>query len=556
MNGGVRIVALGGLGEVGMNCLAVEQRGEVLVIDCGVTFDRRGLGVDVIHPDFACLEQFRDRIRGVFLTHGHEDHIGALPYFLKQFDVPVWGPPYALGLVRERLRDHEILAHARLFEAMPRSRYAVGSFTVEPVRVTHSIADATALAISTDAGLVVHTGDFKFDEAPVDGEAFDVERLSALGAEGVALLLSDSTNVDADGIAGSEGIVAEALEQLVVSAMGRVVVALFASNVHRLQALGAIARKTGRKIVVLGRSVGTHSRVLRALGRLDWADDLVFSAERAMELPRASVLGIATGTQAEPNAALSRLARGEHPLILEHGDTVILSSRAIPGHEPEVYAMMGEFLHRGIAVHSRASDRRIHVSGHAHRGEQRRMLELLRPRAFVPVHGTLHHLTRHAELARQFGIQSVSVLENGDVASLNSGGGVQRVDRWPVGRVHTFGGKAIAPHILRERAKLATSGVVAVAISVDANGRVGGAVRVTTLGVADDESARRLCAEAEGEVRSAVDAVRHGDTVSEALVVEAARLAARRPFARELGFKPQTVVSVIPPGGPRKEGAA
>ncbi len=544
MAGTVRVIPLGGLGEVGMNCLAIEQRGQVLLVDCGVTFDDRGVGVDVVHPDFSGLDAFAGQIAGVFVTHGHEDHIGALPYLLKRFDVPVWGPPYALGLVRERLVEHEVLAHARLEETRPGTRYAVGSFDVEPIRVTHSIADATALAITTDAGMIVHTGDFKVDDAPTDGEHFDAPRFRALGDAGVSLLLSDSTNIDADGHTGSEESVGLALESHVHAAKGRVVVGLFASNVHRLRMLGAIARRSGRRIVPLGRSVSTHSRVARATGYLDWADELVFPMDRARELPPHQVLGVATGTQAEANAALARMARGEHPFPLEPGDTVVLSSRAIPGKEPAVYRLIGDLLRRGVTVHTRASDRRVHVSGHAHREEQRAMLELVRPKAFVPVHGTLHHLTRHAALAREMGVESIAVLENGDVGLLDGTSIVKRA-RWASGRVHVFAGRAIAPSVLHERSRLAAEGVVVVVVHVDARGKVTGPIRLTTRGVAEEQECARLCAEAAGEARAAVDDIRHGAAIDEALVAEAARLAARRSFARTLGYKPHTIVMVM-----------
>src|ERR1700722_5440195 len=268
--GTLRLCALGGLGEVGMNCLALEQDGWVMLIDCGVTFDRRGLGVDVVHPDFSALEPFRERIAGVFITHGHEDHIGALPYFLRRFDVPVWAPPYAMGLLRERAGEHEVLSHAKLIEVRTREHVTVGPFEVEPIRVTHSIADATALAIDTSSGTVIHTGDFKFDETPIDGEAFDEPRLLELGERGVALLCSDSTNIDTLSPTGREDRVAESLSRLVRVAEGRVVVGLFASNVHRLRILGQIAESTGRQLVPLGRSVRTHARVARDTGYLAW----------------------------------------------------------------------------------------------------------------------------------------------------------------------------------------------------------------------------------------------------------------------------------------------
>ncbi len=538
------VVPLGGLGEVGMNCLALEQRGEVLLVDCGVTFGERGRGVDVVHPDFTCLEPFRGRIAGVFLTHGHEDHIGALPYLLRSFDVPVWGGRYALGLVRERLAEHEVLGHARLLEAVPRTRHAVGSFSVEPIRVTHSIADATALAITTDAGLVVHTGDFKLDEDPPDGEAFDVERLCQLGEDGVALLLSDSTNIDSEGTTGGERGVGDALGGLIEAAAGRVVVAMFASNVHRLRMLGAVAERTGRKLVPLGRAVETHLRVAQATGYLRLPDALIMDAEAAAALPKRAVLGLATGTQAELNGGLARLARDEHAIELEPGDTVILSSRIIPGNEPEVFSIVASLLRRGVDVRTRASDRAVHVSGHAHREEQRRMIELLRPRCFVPVHGTLHHLVRHAALAREAGVDSVCVLENGDVAELGDEG-IVKMDRWPTGRVHVFGGRALPASVLRERARLGAEGVVHVVVPIDLAGRVGGPVQLLTMGVLDEEREAALLAEARRAVVEAVNAVRHKGAVDERVLAEAARLAARRSLARTLGFKPRALASVV-----------
>ncbi|WP_394824351.1 ribonuclease J [Pendulispora albinea] len=558
----LRVFPLGGLGEIGMNCLALEQRGQVLLIDCGITFDDRGLGIDVVHPDFSALDAYRDRIAGVFITHGHEDHIGALPYLLRRFDVPVWGPPYALGLVRERLTDHEVLAHARLIETRARTRYPVGSFEVEPVRVTHSIADATALAIRTDAGLVVHSGDFKIDDNPPDGEVFDHERLRELGDEGTALLFSDSTNVDSDGGAGSEQTVGDALEPIVAEAPGAVVVALFASNVHRLRMLGDIARRTGRRIVPLGRSILTHTRVAHDTGYLDWPSDLVFPQERVNELPRQKILGLATGTQAEGRAALARLARGEHPYLkLDPGDVVALSSRIIPGNEPEVYAVIGELLRRGVVVRTRVTDRNIHVSGHAHRGEQRRMLELVRPKTFIPVHGTIHHLMRHAELARECGVPDVCVIENGDVVEVARGEGeaadprLVRRDRVLTGRVPTFAGRRIPAQALRERAWLAESGCAVVVVLLGRSGVHD--VKVTTRGVLDESLDAEIVTQTRREVVASVgqELAREVARTSDETIAETARLAVRRTLFKALGFKPLTVVSVHhldDPGSPRE----
>jgi ribonuclease J len=542
----VQVIPLGGLGEIGMNALAVVSDGEAIVVDCGVTFDDRGLGVDVVHPDFSALDAFR--VRGVVLTHGHEDHIGALPYFLRRFDVPVWGPPYALGLVRERLAEHEVLRWAKLFETTPRTPFEIGPFGIEPVRVTHSIADATALAITTRAGMVVHTGDFKFDEDPVDGEAFDEERLRAIGDGGVALLMSDSTNIDARGdAAGGERGVGDAMREIVESATGVVVVAMFASNVHRLKMLGEIARATNRRIVVLGRSVQTHAKVAHATGYLDWPGDITWPADRIGELPRDRILGVATGTQGEARAALARLAHGEHSAIdLAAGDTVILSSRVIPGHEPEVYALMGDLLRRGVHLRTWISDRAVHVSGHAHAGEQRRMIDLVRPRAFMPLHGTLHHLHRHAELARTSGIANVTILEDGEVGVLDEHG-FRKEGRVPSGRVHRFAGREVTASIIRERTVIAQEGVAMVVVPVDARGDVAGDVTIATRGVIELEANEALFASAK---EGAVEAVRElpksaGVRKDDAAIAEAVRLAVRRVLSRALGFKPVTVVQVV-----------
>ena len=544
----VRLLPLGGLGEVGMNCMAIEQRGEILLIDCGVTFDDRGLGVDVIHPDFAALETwpggdgaYGARLVGVIVTHGHEDHIGALPYLLRRHDMPVWAPPYALGLIRERLVEHEVLAHARLLPTRPRAPFAVGSFRVEPIRVTHSIADATALAITTDAGTIVHSGDFKFDDAPPDGEMFDTERLTQLGDEGVTLLMSDSTNIDSEGPTGNEIDVGHVLEGMIENAPAAVVVAMFASNIHRLRLLGDIARRTNRKIVLLGRGVGTHARVARNTGYLPWPDDLVWPDARARELPRSRVLAIATGTQGEANAALAKLARGEHPAFdVGPGDRVILSARTIPGNEPGVHAILGLLIRRGCDVRTRLSDRGVHVSGHAHRPEQRRMIELVRPKCFVPVHGTIHHLTRHGELAKDTGVEQVCVIENGRVAEVTTEG----VRLGPVvhaGRVHVFAGRAIPPATLRERQVLAEEGFASCAVVVDGAGSVAD-VSLVTRGVLDETEHADELEAARAAVRIAIAEL--DPRADDARVSEQARLAVRRTFFKSRGKKPMTVVHV------------
>jgi ribonuclease J len=535
----LRVLPLGGLGEVGMNCMALEQRGEAILIDCGVTFDDRGLGVDIVHPDFGPLDRLGAHVRAVVVTHGHEDHIGALPYLLKRHDVPIFGPPYALGLVRSRLEEHEVLAHARLIETAPGRGFEIGSFHVEPIRVTHSIADATALAIKTDVGTVIHTGDFKLDPTPPDGEHFDAERFAKLGEEGVTLLMSDSTNVDVEGATGSESDVGDALERLVDSAPGAVVIAMFASNIHRLRLLGDIAKKHGRKIVLLGRGVGTHARVARDTGYLPWPDDIVLPEELARERVRKELLVIATGSQGEARAALARLARADHPSFeVAAGDRVIKSARTIPGHEPEVFAILGQLIRRGVEVITARSDRGVHVSGHAHRPDQRKMIELTRPKCFVPVHGTIHHLTKHAELARGMGVPSIAVTEIGRVAEVTSDR-VMLGETIGAGRVHVWGGQAISPSVLKMREWMAEQGV---AFCVIAFGAGEPEILLETRGVMDDERAPADLEAAKREVREALSNAPEIATDDDR--AELARQAIRRSFKHSRMMRPVTIVKV------------
>jgi ribonuclease J len=553
----IRLVPLGGLGEIGMNCLALEAgkpgEGPLVLVDCGVMFPNAvgWSGVDVIHPDFSWLVEQRDRIAALLVTHGHEDHIGGIPYLLRHLPgVPVYGPPYALGLVRERYREHleadSKLREPELRAMRPRQSFSVGNVEVEPIRVTHSIADALALALHTDDGVVVHTGDFKIDPSPDDGEEFDAERLAELGREGVALLLSDSTNSDAPGVSRAERGVAEALERVVRGARHRVVISLFASNVHRMRAIAGIARRTGRKMALLGRSMHTHVRVASDTGYLAIPPDLFVSFDDAQRVPRHELLVVATGSQAEPRAALARLALDDHPrLRLEPEDTVILSSRAIPGNEIAVMRMVGDLWRRGCIVHLKATDPDIHTSGHAHRDEQRRMIDLVQPAAFVPVHGTRHHLERHAALARDAGVGDVLVIENGEVADADERG-VRKVATVKVGKIAVQAGKEIAEAVLRDRALLAEIGVATAAVVVDAHGRPLGEPQVGTKGVLLEEASEEILADARREIEVAL--ATHpwsAERPDPDEVREVARQALRRALGRHTGVKPVAVPLLV-----------
>jgi ribonuclease J len=539
----VRLIPLGGLGEIGMNCLVIEDRGRSVIVDCGAAFPEDDLGVDIIHPDFDYVLQHRDRLAGVFLTHGHEDHIGALPYLLAELEVPVWGPPHALGMARKRLLEHGFGPNELDFRvATTGQSYSVGPFEIEPVRVAHSIVEATALAIHTSAGVIFHSGDFNFDPDPPDGEPTDESRIRALGDAGIGLLLSDSTNIDVPERAGSERSVGEALERLIEAAPARVVVALFASNIQRLILLGEIARRTGRKLCLLGRSLDAQVTVAKEIGRLHWLSDLLVSADELREMKRERVLILAGGTQAERQSAMRRLSDGVHPLLsLEPGDTVILSSRVIPGNDRPVIAMVNALHRRGLTVHTRITEPGVHTSGHAGRSEQRRMLELTRPRCFMPVHGTLHHLLRHAELGRSLGVTDTIVVENGSVVGFD-GERALKVDEVRSGRVPiAIGGEPMAPENLHRRQELARMGIATVALALDGKKLLGPPV-ISTRGVpavdGDDTALRSLALEA---VR-AVEQFREGRGLE---LQEHVRRSVRRKLEDLSGTRPVVEVALI-----------
>jgi ribonuclease J len=541
----VRLVPLGGLGEIGMNCMAIEQDDGIFLIDCGTAFPADDLGIDVFHPDFRWVLERADRVKGVVITHGHEDHIGALPYLLGELDVPVWGPPHALGLIRRRLAEHDFAKHeVDLREVGAGACFSVGPFDVETVRVSHSIVEATALAIRTAAGTLLHTGDFNMDPDPPDGEPTDVARLKALGDEGVALLLSDSTNVDVPARPGSEREVGAALERIVRQAPARVFVVMFSSNVQRLKLLGEIAQRSRRKLCLLGRSLGTHRDVATAVGRLQWPSDLLIAPEQARDWPREALIVLAGGSQAERNSAMARLASGVHPMLeIEPGDTVAFSSRIIPGNERAVYMMMSDLLRRGARLHTRISDPDVHTSGHAGRSEQRQMIELTRPSSFLPVHGTLHHLMKHAELAKELGVRDVMVVESGMRASFDREQGLLSAGTIPTGRVAiALGGTPIEPDSLRRRSELARAGLCTVSVVLDDEGFIVAGPNVTTRGVPRVDDDIGALASIASEVAATLERIRTWRGVDE---VEEARRSARRRLGELSGCRPMIEVHLL-----------
>jgi ribonuclease J len=476
----IEILPLGGLGEVGKNCMAIVCGQRAIVVDCGITFAHAELGVERVSPLLDALEPYN--IEGIFLTHGHEDHIGALPYILERFDVPVYGPRYAIELLRRRASEFEVLNSARLQPVRAGEHIRTATFDVEPISVAHSIADAFALAIDTQGTRIVHSGDFK-----IDGPAFDLQRFEALGREGVDLLMADSTNAMEPGSSTSESAVAEALGRVLEDAQMSVFVALFASNGVRLKALVATAKRLRRTVFLVGRSMQNHARLCADLGilSLHGAQPLA----RAEEFPRAQRLYVVTGSQAEPDSALWKIARGDHPDVrIDRGDTVVFSSRIIPGHELAVATLEDELARLGAHVVTPRQEVDIHASGHAKQEELSTLLNAVAPRGFVPIHGSYRMLLAHATLAEAHGANAL-VVENGTAVTLSTEG-LAHGKTFAVGNVHRGPGTLVSGQDLHERRQLALLGHVVVVI---AKCPPAVSIRVRGLSMVDTSALERAC---------------------------------------------------------------
>jgi ribonuclease J len=495
MPGTTRIIPLGGLGEVGKNMTVYEAEGEAVVVDAGLAFPRdEHLGVDLILPDFSYLTERERPVRAVILTHGHEDHVGALPYLLRQTRVQeIWATRLTLGLIKSKLDEHGLMRAAELREADPDAgRVELGPFGVEFVRVAHSIPDAVAVLLDSPGGRILHTGDYKMDHTPVDGLRTDVGRLAEIGNAGVDLLLGDSTNAERPGVTGSERLVGEAFRQIIPRLEGRVLVASFASNVHRMQQAIDVAVDVGRKVCVVGRSMRKNVNIARNLGYMEVPDDVLIRPNDLEEYRPEDVLILCTGSQGEPLSALVRIAYGDHPAVkVEAGDTVIISAKPVPGNELRVHdainqlARLGaEILHQEIAP--------VHVSGHGNSEELRTMLGLVRPRGVMPVHGEFRMLAAHARLAREGGVPEdrIVLAENGSVVELEDG--VPRVvDRIEAGVtfVDGLGVGDVQDVALRDRRHLSEDGVlIVVATLTGSNGAVAGQPELIARGLAEPDA--------------------------------------------------------------------
>jgi ribonuclease J len=487
-----RIIPLGGLGEVGKNMTVFEADGEAIVVDAGVAFPRdEHLGVDLLLPDFGYLRERGRAIRAVVLTHGHEDHVGALPYLLRELSVDeVWATRLTLGLVKSKLDEHGLLRAAELREADPENgRIDLGPFQVGFVRMAHSIPDSVALVLDTPGGRIVHTGDYKLDHTPIDGLKTDVGRLAEIGNEGVDLLLGDSTNAERPGMTPSERVVGEAFRQIIPQRTGRILVSSFASNVHRMQQAIDVAMQVGRKVCIVGRSMRKNANIARNLGYMDVPEGVLVRPPELEELPPHEVMILCTGSQGEPLSALTRIAYNDHPAVrVERGDTVIISAKPVPGNELRVHDAINRLAKSGAEVlHQEIAP--VHVSGHACSEEIRTLISLVRPRAVMPVHGEFRMLAAHARLAQEVGVPASSIVlaENGSVVELV--GGVPRiVDEVEAGVtfVDGLGVGDVRDVALRDRRRLSEDGVLIIVATVaDSNGAVSGSPELIARGFAE-----------------------------------------------------------------------
>jgi ribonuclease J len=496
----LQVMPLGGLGEFGMNSMALRYGDDIIVIDAGMMFpEEELLGVDIVTPDFAYLEQNRKHVRALILTHGHEDHVGAVPFLLSEINVPVYGTAFTLALVERRLDEHEMLAGTKRHVVEPGETIEIGPFQIEFIQVTHSIVSAVALAITTPLGVVIHTGDFKVDPTPSDNLLFDLHTLADYGKRGVLLLLSDSTNVDVPGYTGSERAVRPRFEEIFNRAEKRLVIACFSSSVHRLQQIFDMADEYGRKVALLGRSMNTVTEIAHDLGLLHIPDSILLRPQDIMSLPAREVAVVVSGTQGEPMSALARVAVNNHKhLSLKPGDTVVLSSRIIPGNEKAIYRMINHMSRRGAEMIYGHMNPPVHVSGHGSAEELKLVLNLVRPRFFMPIHGEYRQLSRHAALAshlRNAGLEDTFLLDTGDTLEIDSRG-ARKGDRIPVGRVCIDSGtldEVVEDVVIRDRRHLSEDGFVIPIIAIDKHtGRSEGLPEIVSRGFVAEDSAAFL----------------------------------------------------------------
>ena len=506
----LRIIPLGGNGEVGKNMMAIEYGPDILIIDAGIMFPENDmLGIDFIIPDWQYIRDKAQQVRGIIITHGHEDHTGALPYLLREVNAPVYATRLTRGLIELKLKSGKLLDQTVIHTVKAGDNLSIGPFRVEFFRVCHSIPDAVGLGITTPAGLIVHTGDFKFDHTPVDGKPTDFAKLAELGGRGVLALLSDSTNAERPGTTPSERVVEAAFDQVFRDAKGRIIVATFASLISRIQQVANVAARYNRKLVITGHSMSENVKIAQKLGYLNLPEDLLVRVEEAGRLLPSETVMMVTGAQGEPSSVLARMSTGQHRQVgVQKGDTVILSAHAIPGNEEMIHRTINRLFKRGAEVlYDPIAP--VHVSGHASQEEHKLMLNLVRPQYFIPIHGELRQLKAHARLAQQLGIppQNIFIVENGYVIEFDEGEG-RLGERVPGGYVYVDGSTVgdISPEVLRDREVLSRDGFVVAIVQRDSDtGQAQGRPEIITRGFVVEHEAEDLILGAEEAVLKAVE---------------------------------------------------
>jgi ribonuclease J len=475
----LKIIPLGGLGEFGMNCLALRWEDDIVVIDAGLMFpESELLGVDIVVPDISYLVENKQHVRGIVLTHGHEDHIGGLPWILSELKVPVYATEFTLAYVEGKLDEHGMLDDTDLIEIVPKEKFSIGPFTIEPIRVTHSLVDCVALAIETPVGIVIHTGDFKIDLSPLDGKPFDLHTFAEYGKRGVLALLQDSTNVERQGYTPSESSVRPRLDEIFSQTRRKLFFSCFSSSIFRIRIAMELARAHGRKVAVIGRSMMESTEIAQDLGYLDIPPGLLINPGQVRDFAPEQLMILISGTQGEPISALSRAAVDNHKHAhIEAGDTVVLSSRIIPGNEKNIFRVI-DHLHRREAhvIYDDGQHGLIHVSGHGSQEEMRLLINLVRPKFFIPVHGDYRFLRRHAQIAMETGaVEHAMVIEDGDVLELGRDDARKR-EKVTAGRVLIDSGSSIdvvQDLVIRDRRTLSEDGIVLAVIAIDKrNGKV------------------------------------------------------------------------------------
>ncbi len=548
----LQVIPLGGLGEFGMNMTAIRYGDDILVLDSGMMFpDAELLGVDLVMPDLSFLKEHESQVRALVLTHGHEDHIGAVPYLLSEIDIPVYGTDFTIALVKRRLEEYEFDTEPAFYTVKPKQVIEVGPFKVEFIHVTHSIVSAVALAITTPLGVIIHSGDFKVDPTPTDNELFDLHTLADYGKRGVLLLLSDSTNSDRPGVTESERAVRPRIEDLFNRSDKRMVVSCFSSSIHRIQLILDISKEFGRKVAIVGRSMIGVTEIAHSLGLLDIPDGILVRPQDLDQTPRNKTTVLISGTQGEPMSALARVAVDNHKHVsVEAGDTVALSSRIIPGNEKAIFRMIDHMERRGADVYYGSMNPPIHVSGHASMEELKLVLNLVRPRYFMPIHGEYRQLAKHARLAQHLkhaGLEQVFVMDSGDVLEIDAFG-ARKAERVTVGRVCIDSGsvdEVVEDMVIRDRRNLSEDGIVLPIITINRNtGRVEQLPEIVSRGfVAEDGSA--FIHAARQVVARTLEASNKEENADWGVVKEKVRADLKRFISKETSRRPLVMPVVL-----------